>query len=113
MPGVAIAGGSRDGDRGRAHPLPQRWRDRRRRRLLDHLLMPALNRALALEEVHDVAVCVGQDLELDVARAVDQPLDVQGAVAKGRERFAPRLRDRGQQLRLAAHGLHPDAAAAF
>ena len=69
--GVAIAGRARDRHRGLAHPLPQRRRDRRRRALLDHLLMAPLNRALALEQVDDVAVMIAEDLELDVARLFD------------------------------------------
>ena len=43
--------------------------EQRRRRLLDDLLVPPLQAALALAEVHDVAVRVGEDLDLDVPRA--------------------------------------------
>ena len=46
--------------------------------------MAPLHRALALEEVHDVAVRVGEDLNLDVTRPLDQPLDVERAVAERR-----------------------------
>ena len=42
--------------------------ERRRGRLLHHLLMAALQRAVALAQMHDVAVPVGQDLDLDMAR---------------------------------------------
>ena len=54
--------------------------------------MPALDRALALEQVDDVAVRVGEDLDLDVPRPLDQPFDVERAVAerRGRPRAAPR-----------------------
>ena len=38
--------------------------------------MPALDRALALEQVDHRAVRVAEDLELDVPRPGDQPLDV-------------------------------------
>ena len=41
----------------------------RRGRLLDHLLVAALQRAVALEQVHGIAVPVGEHLDLDVARA--------------------------------------------
>ena len=41
-------------------------------------------RALALAEVDDVAVLVGDDLDLDVARLLDVPLDVDVAVAEAR-----------------------------
>ena len=56
--------------------------------------MAALDRALALEQVDDVAVVVGEDLDLDVARPLDQPLDVQRAVAERGRRLAPRRLDR-------------------
>jgi hypothetical protein len=57
--------------------------EERRRRLLDHLLVAALDRALALAEVDDVAVLVGQHLDLDVARLLDELLDEHAVVAEG------------------------------
>ena len=39
---------------------------RRRRRNLDHLLVAALHRAVTLEEVHHIALAIGQNLHLDV-----------------------------------------------
>ena len=42
--------------------------DQRRGRFLDHLLIAALDRALALAEIDDVAVFVAQHLDLDMAR---------------------------------------------
>ena len=42
----------------------------RRRRALDHLLVAPLHRAVALEQVHELAVAVAQDLHLDVPRAL-------------------------------------------
>src|SRR5689334_10028429 len=45
-------------------------------RLLEQLLMPALDTALALAERDDVAMLIGEDLELDVARALDELLHV-------------------------------------
>ena len=99
MPGVAVAGRPRRRDRRRAHPRAQRRRQRRRRAFFDDLLVPPLDRALALEEVHDVAVRVGEDLDLDVARPLDQPLDVERAVAERGLRLAARRRNRfGQRL---------------
>jgi len=44
--------------------------------LLDELLVAALDRALALAEVHHVALAVGHHLDLDVAGALDVLLDV-------------------------------------
>ena len=75
--------------------------------------MASLNRALALEQVDDMAVMIGEDLELDVSRLLDQPFNVERAVAERGRRFASRLRDRLEEISIAARRLHPDAAAAF
>ena len=63
-------------------PLAQRSVEPRRRRALDQLLMPALERAVALAEVAHGAAAVADDLHLDVARATDDALDVEVAVAE-------------------------------
>ena len=86
--------------------------DHRRRRLLDDLLVPALQRALALAEVDDGAVRVGEHLHLDVPRALDEPLQQQRVVAERGGRHAAGRRERLGQLRRRAHDLHPLAAAA-
>ncbi len=72
-------------------------RDARRRRLFDDLLMAALQGAVALAEVHDVAVVVGEHLDLDVARLLQELLHVDLGVAEGRQRFALRDVDGVQQ----------------
>ena len=54
-----------------------------RRRDLDDLLVAALYRAFAFAHVGDGAVPVAHDLHLDVTRARQVLLDVQGAVAEG------------------------------
>src|SRR5580658_4309355 len=54
----------------------QRWR------FLDQLLMPPLNRALALKKHLDITVLICQYLELDMPRPLDELLHVQFAVAK-------------------------------
>ena len=74
--------------------------------------MPALHRAVALEEVHDPAVIVGEHLHLDVSRFLDEPLDVERAVAERGGGFAPRRLDRLVDLAGVAHAAHPLAAAA-
>ena len=55
---------------------------------LDHLLVAALQRAVALEQVDDVAVAVAEHLHLDVARAGDVFLDQHAVVAEGGRRLA-------------------------
>ena len=62
--------------------------DGRRRRLLEHLLVPPLDRAIALAEVDAVAVGVEQDLDLDVARPFEEALEDQPVVAECRGRLA-------------------------
>ena len=57
-------------------------RDLQRRRFFNQLLMAALDGALALKERSHVAVFVGQHLELDVARLLDELLHVELAVAE-------------------------------
>ena len=55
----------------------------RGRGFLDDLLVPALQRALALAEVDDVAVVVREDLDLDVPRGQDEAFQEEGVVAEG------------------------------
>src|SRR4029453_17663040 len=71
-------------DRDLANALAEVLGHRRRRRLLDQLLVPALNRAIALTQVNDVAVGVRKHLHLDVARILQIPLDVDGRVGEVR-----------------------------
>ena len=75
-------------------------RDQRRRALLHHLLMAALDGALALAQVDHVAVAVAEDLDFDVARALDQLLDVDFGVAEGALGFAGGVAERGFELAL-------------
>ena len=51
-------------------------------RLLDHLLVAALQRAVAVAERHHAAVAVADDLDLDVAGPLDQPLEEHAAGAE-------------------------------
>ena len=50
--------------------------------------MAALQRTLALAQIHGVAVLVGQHLHFDVARVDDRFLDINFAVAKRPLRLA-------------------------
>ena len=56
-------------------------------RLLDELLVAALDRAVALAEVDDVAVAVGEDLDLDVARVGQVALEVDAS--RSEKNFSP------------------------
>src|SRR2546422_6874319 len=53
----------------------------RRRRFLDHLLVPPLQRAFALEQRQQVAVAVADDLHLDMPGVVDIFFDQHAVVA--------------------------------
>jgi hypothetical protein len=78
-------------------------------RLLDDLLMAALERALALAEVEGSSRAVGQDLHLDVPRPVDETLEDHDVVPERGLRFAPRCRQGRGELGLGAN--HPHALA--
>ena len=62
--------------------------EERRGRLLDELLVAALQRAVAGGDHDDVAVAVGQALGLDVAGTVEVALDEALAAAEGRDGLA-------------------------
>src|SRR5438309_9030912 len=70
-PGRAIAGRPRQRHRLRPHRGACRGIDEGARRLLDDLLVTALDRAFALAEMDDVAVRVAEQLDLDMARLFD------------------------------------------
>ena len=95
-----------------AHPPHDRLVDRRARRLFDDLLVPALDRAVALEQVHHVAVAIAEHLDLDVARSQNRLLDVDRFVAEGLLRLAPRALEGARELVLLVHEAHALAAAA-
>ena len=83
-----------------------------RRGFLDHLLVAALHRAVALAQADHVAVVIAQHLELDVARALEEFLHVDRVVAEGGQRLGLGDGDRAQQRALGVHHAHAAAAAA-
>ena len=56
--------------------------DRDRRRLLDDLLMPPLDRTLALDKRHDRPETIAKQLNLDMTRTRQPALEVDAGVAK-------------------------------
>ena len=70
----------------------------RGRRLLEHLLVAPLHRAVALSERDHVSVCVREQLHLDVARPLEVALAVERAVAEGSRRLALGCRERLVEL---------------
>ena len=109
---VGVADGAAQGDRGVRQRLPDRRGHRGRRRLLDHLLVPPLDRAFALDERDHRAVLVAQHLDLDVARTLDEPFEVDRRLAEGGPRLGPRALDPRRDPLGAGDAAHPPSAAA-
>src|SRR6185503_14506270 len=86
--------------------------EERRRRLLDQLLVPALQRAVPGADDRDRAVLVGHHLRLDVPRLVQVALDEALAPAERRLRLAHRGREQLRDLLRRAGHLQPAPAAA-
>ena len=97
--GADVADRVGEAERGCAELAAELAADARRGRLLDHLLVAPLHRAIALAQVQAGAVRVAQDLHLDVAGALEVALVEQTAVAEGRRRLAPRRLHGGRQTR--------------
>ena len=110
--GVPVADRAAQPRRGIADPAAQIVGEVDARRDLDDFLMAALDRAVALPEVHEVAVRVAEDLHLDVLGARDVALEEHVGPAERRLRLALRLFELGLQLVRALHDAHPAAAAA-
>src|SRR5262249_26327306 len=85
--GAVLTGRAGDLDGGFAHSRAQVRVVETRRTFFDHLLVAALDGAFAFAQVYDIAVFVGQDLNLDVARALNEFLDVDRRVAERRHGF--------------------------
>ena len=111
-PGADVADGLRSLDRGFAHGPAQLSGEARGGRFLDDLLVPALDRTIALIEVEAVAMLIGEHLDLDVTRLEDVFLDQHARVAKRRLRLALGRLQRLGQISLALDHLHAFAATA-
>jgi hypothetical protein len=108
---VRVADGAGGSDGGGAHARAQVRVDRRRRCLLEHLLMPPLHRAIALAQMDASPVRVGEHLDLDVAGADHALLEDQLTGTEGARRFRPRRGECGGQLFLGRHETHAASAA--
>src|SRR5207237_279790 len=85
--------------------------DRDRRRFLEQLLVPALNRALALAEMHHRTVMIAEHLELDMAWVLEVFLEIHVADAERRFRFALGGLERLRELARGANHAHAATAA--
>jgi hypothetical protein len=110
--GTDVTGGLGGGHRGRAHDGAQRRAHARRRRLLDHLLVAALQRTVALVEMNGIAVAVGEYLHFDMARRGDVFFDQHALVAEGGLGLAHGARQRRVEVGATIDAAHALAAAA-
>ena len=109
--GPHVADRRRERHRRGVHPLERLCGGPGGRRLLDDLLVPALDRALALEEVDDRAVSVAEDLHLHVPRPFDVALEEHRRVTEGRLRLAARAGNGLGEVGGRADDAHPLATA--
>ena len=100
--GALVAHGLGAGDGSLRDLGPQLRRHAGRGRLLDHLLVAPLQRAVALEQVHDVAVGVAEHLHLDVPGPDDHLLEQHAGIPERRFRLALRALQRRHEVRIAS-----------
>ncbi len=86
--GVVVAGGAGQGDGSIGQGGASGGIQGDGGRDLHHLLMAALDGAIALVEMEDVAVAVAEDLDFDVAGAADVAFEKNGVVAESGLGFA-------------------------
>ncbi len=111
-PGADIADRARRRDRRLAHRRARRLGQARRRALLDHLLMAALQRAIALEQMHDAAVRIAEHLHFDMARSGNVFLDQHAGIAERGLALARRAVERGVEVDMGVDAAHAAPAAA-
>ena len=110
--GADIADRLRGLDGGLAHRGAQLGAHARRRRFLDHLLVAALQRTVALVEMDGIAVGVGKHLQLDMPRRRNIFLDQHAGVAERTFGLALRALQRRVEIDVPIDAPHALAAAA-
>ena len=108
---AGIAHGLRRGDGSRVKTGANFVAQTRRWRLFDHLLVAALGRTVALEQMDRIAVVVAEDLDFDMARVFKIFFNQQRVVAKRRQRLAPGRRQSFRKLACRPDDPHPAPAA--
>jgi hypothetical protein len=107
---IPVIDALRELDRITPNRLADLFREMRRRGDLDHFLMPALNGAIALKQVHDIAHRVSNNLDLDVTGTFEETLNEYSPVAKRRLGLGNRTLKRVLKLGLFAHNTHTTAS---
>ena len=110
--GGDVVGGLGDRHRIAAQFLALRFGEIGRRRALHHLLMAALHRTVALEQMHDIAVLVAEDLHLDMAGAFHQLFEIDLVLAESGLGLALGDDHVVHELRFVADHAHAAATAA-
>ena len=105
-----IAHGLGGGHRRLAHALAQLCGHARRGGFFQHLLVPALHRAIALEQMDAMPLAVGKHLHLDVARALHILFNQHRCIAKTVLRLALARGQGTGKVVGAAHHAHALAA---
>ena len=110
--GAAIAGMPREAQGGFADGVAGCVIHVRGGRALDDFLVAALDGAVALPEMDEIAVAVAEDLDLDMAGAADQLFQIDLAIAEGAFRFAAAGLDLRLELVLILDHAHAAATTA-
>ena len=101
--GIAVAGGLTQTNRGLANCLIFLLRKHRGRRFLQDFLMAALYRAVTDAQRPRRPIAIGNNLDLDMARALDQMLKVYSGIAESLGGLGPSALESLGQL---GHRLH-------
>src|SRR5262249_39922741 len=110
--GAVVVGRAGDLDRRLAHLRAQLGVVETRRAFFDHLLVASLYGTFAFPQVDDIALFVAQYLNLDVARAFDEFLDIDRRVAERRLGFGGGHGESRAYLFVRANDAHAFSAAA-
>src|ERR1700751_6476804 len=86
--------------------------DSRSGSLLDDLLISALEGTITIAQPEIISVLIAQHLDLDMARLLEEFLDVNGGILEGLARFGSRQGEGALQFILAAADAHAAPAAA-
>ena len=111
-PRTGISNRFTSGDRCLSHFLTQLRRHHRRGRLFQQFLVPSLYRTLPLPKVNALAILIRHHLNLDMARMLDEFLEIDSAILECGRGFSRGGFQSMPQLIFRPHDAHAAAAAA-